>query len=71
MIRVVLSFDNGQRQEVVLAGVPDVGDTIRLANGAQEPSLTVEHVLWMEGAGGADPSVIIVVRPHDKPGRSS
>lgn len=65
MIRVELSFANGQRQEVLLAGVPRAGESIRLSNGAQTPSLIVEHVLWMEGSGNSpEPSVIVVVRPR-------
>lgn len=65
MIAVTLSHPNGQRQEVLLAGVPRVGDHIRLKNGLPVPALVVEHVLWMEATGGAvEPGVIVVVRPH-------
>lgn len=64
MITVVLLHPNGQRQEVLLAGVPRTGDHVRLINGVSGPSLVVEHVLWMEDRGAApDPSVIVVVRP--------
>lgn len=65
MIVVTLSFPNGQRQDVLLAGVPRLGDHVRLTNGPSGPSLVVEHVLWMEGVGAPhEPSVIVVVRPH-------
>ena len=66
MIRVVLTFPNGQRREVLLAGVPRIGDSIRLENGpGTSPSFMVEHVLWMEWSNaGSDPSVVVVVRPH-------
>ncbi len=65
MIVVVLSHPNGQRQEVLLAGVPRIGDHVRLANGATAPSLVVEHVLWMEAVQvPPEPQVIVSVRPH-------
>lgn len=65
MIQVVLTFPNGQRQEVLLAGVPRIGEGIRLRNGPTAPTLVVEGVLWMEGTDRSDqPSVIIVVRPR-------
>ncbi len=66
MIVVVLSFPDGQRQEVLLAGIPRVGDHVHLAaNGSTRPSLVVEHVLWAEGvARGQEPTVTIGVRVH-------
>jgi len=66
VIRVVLSFPNGERQEVLLAGVPRAGDSIRLTNGAgTTPSYAVEHVLWMEVDGSShDPGILVMVRPH-------
>lgn len=66
MIRVVLTYPNGQQTEVLLAGVPRVGESIRLRNGrTSTPPLVVEHVLWMEGEDSPpEPSVIVSVRPH-------
>ena len=66
MIVVCLVYPNGQRQEVLLAGTPRVGDHVRLANAdLGDPSLIVEQVLWQEAlAGKVEPYVIIVVRPH-------
>lgn len=65
MISVVLSYENGQRQDVLLAGVPRVGEHIRLT-GTQPnaPSLVVEQVLWMEAPTRNEPTVLVVVRPH-------
>ncbi len=64
MITVVLSQRGQRDREVILAGVPREGETIRL-NGANGSSLFVEHVLWMEGTTrDPEPAVIIVVRPH-------
>ena len=64
MITVILSQRGQRDREVILAGVPRQGETIRVTNGAAE-SLLVEHVLWMEGtARDPEPSVIVVVRPH-------
>jgi hypothetical protein len=66
LIAVILS-EKGQRdREILLAGIPRKGETIRLANG-RDRSLLVEHVLWLEtGKGEAMPEVIIVVRPQDE-----
>ncbi len=64
MITVILSQRGQRDREVILAGVPREGETIR-TNGAAGDSLLVEHVLWMEGtAREPEPSVIVVVRPH-------
>lgn len=64
MITVILSFPNNQRREVLLAGVPRVGESIRLANGISEPSLTVEHILWSEATlNETEPTVVVAVRP--------
>ena len=64
MINVIISFPNGNRQEVLLAGVPRVGESIRLrGKSADSPSLIVEHILWQEGRGDPpDPDIIVVVR---------
>ena len=64
MIAVIISFPNGNRQEVLLAGVPRVGESIRLrGRSADSPSLIVEHILWQEGLGNPpDPDIIVVVR---------
>jgi hypothetical protein len=67
MIEVVISFPGGVRREVVLAGVPRVGEHIRLSDIAPtDPPLLVEYVLWCEGSNGASsaPMVILVVKPH-------
>lgn len=65
MIQVVISYPNGQQQEVLLAGVPRVGEFVRLQNGpGSSPSYEVIHVLWVEGKGQApEPFVTLVVRP--------
>jgi hypothetical protein len=61
---VTLVYPNGERQKVLLSGVPRKGDSIRLANGVQDPSLMVEHVLWQEGRSDPpDPIVLLIVRP--------
>ena len=54
--------EKGQRdREILLAGIPRRGETIRVANG-MDRSLLVEHVLWLETTKGeATPEVIIVV----------
>jgi hypothetical protein len=63
---IILSYPNGQREEVLLTGVPRVGEHIRLATtDPADPSLVVEQVLWME-ANAAAPSVIVAVRPHSR-----
>lgn len=63
MITVIVSHPNGQRQEVLLAGVPRVGESIRLrSTEVTEPSLAVDHVLWEEGPNGRDPTVLVLVR---------
>jgi hypothetical protein len=61
---VTISFPNGNRQEVLLSGVPRVGDSIRLRDRSSDsPSLIVEHILWQEGRGNPpDPEIIVVVR---------
>ncbi len=64
MITVILSQRGQRDREVILAGVPREGETIRVSNGKSE-SLVVEHVLWMEGTvRDPEPSVIVVVRPY-------
>ena len=64
MTTVIISFPSGNRQEVLLAGVPRVGESIRLrGKSADSPSLIVEHILWQEGRGDPpDPDIIVVVR---------
>jgi len=66
LITVVLS-EKGQRdREILLAGIPRKGETIRLANG-KDRSLLVEHVLWLETTKGEPaPEVIIVVREQEE-----
>lgn len=60
MILVILLYPDGQRREVILAGVPREGETIRLAS--EQMALTVEHVLWMEASNGQRPAVLVSVR---------
>jgi hypothetical protein len=57
---VILLYPDGQRREVILAGIPVKGDTIRLASDPR--SLVVEHRLWMESGNGAEPVALISVR---------
>lgn len=64
MIAITLSYPNENRENVLLAEVPRVGENIRLSNGAEQPWLTVEHVLWVEGTD--PPHVIVSVRPRDE-----
>lgn len=65
MITVTIVHPTGERQEVLLAGVPRVGEHVRLGNGIPATRLVVEHVLWVEGRGREhEPDVIVVVRPH-------
>jgi hypothetical protein len=58
---VILLYPDGQRREVILAGMPATGDTIRL-KGESRP-LVAEHRLWMESSNGIEPAVLISVRP--------
>ena len=66
LIDVILTYPNGQQQQVTLAGVPRVGDHIRITeNLLSAPSLIVDMVLWMEaGEGRAYPTVVCVVRQN-------
>jgi hypothetical protein len=60
---VTLSHPNGVTEEVVLAHVPRVGDSIRLQNGPDSPSLIVESVTWFQGkAGNPEATVMLQVR---------
>lgn len=70
MILVTLTHPNGQREEVLLAGVPRKGESIRLIDGTTSgPALIVEHVLWMQGGrSDPEPTVMIVVRQHSDSG---
>ena len=66
MISVQLSHPNGARQEILLAGVPRVGEGIRTKDqNPSDPPLVVEYIMWTEGGtGGDDPAVIAVVKPR-------
>lgn len=65
MIPVTLAYPNGNRETIVLAGVPQIGDHVRRRDDqADSPSLVVESVLWIEIGRSLEPSVILVVRPH-------
>jgi type II secretory pathway pseudopilin PulG len=61
VLTITLAYPNGNRQEALLAEVPRIGEHIRLSNGADDPWLTVVHVLWVEGT--QPPHVIVSVRP--------
>lgn len=63
MINVTIAHKNGQREEVLLAGVPRVGESIRLKSCAPSgPSLVVNGVLWSEHRGpNNEPGVIAFV----------
>jgi hypothetical protein len=66
VISVVLSHPNGQREDVLLAGVPRLGDYVRLRNGPSGPALRVDHVEWLQATSGeTEPTVIVVVVPHE------
>jgi len=64
MITVTLAWPSGERREILLAGVPRIGDHIRLRNGPGDQPLAVEMVMWSESPGrGREPGVIVAVRP--------
>ena len=72
MITVIVSYPNGERNEVILAGVPRIGESLRLndSNDYNRPSYIVEHVIWTEGGGGnakRDAEVILTVRKRTDP----
>jgi len=63
VLMVTISYPNGNRRQVLLADVPRVGENIRLSNGAEDPSLVVEHVLWVQSDRSmTEPGVIVSVR---------
>ncbi len=64
MITVQLSHPDGTRQEILLAGVPRVGEGIRLKDHTpNDPALVVDYVMWIEGGErGKEPEVIAVVK---------
>ncbi len=66
MITVTLAYPNGGTEKVLLAGVPRIGERIRLDNGPDEPSLIVDAVLWLETKNGHEPGVVLTVRHSDK-----
>jgi hypothetical protein len=63
-MRVTLVYPNdGGTREVLLLGVPRIGDYIRVANGPEEPLLIVERVTWTEGTEKPpEPMVLVSVR---------
>ena len=67
MIAVILDYPNGRQEQVLLAGVPRVGERINLANGREEPPLIATSVIWMQGCKGKEPTVIVTVRRSDTP----
>jgi hypothetical protein len=72
MITITISHPNGEREEVLLSGIPRKGDSIRTRKAdASSPALIVEHVLFEEGGRGkADPVCVAFVRhaPNGRPG---
>jgi hypothetical protein len=64
---VVLSYPNGAQEEVLLVGVPRVGDHIRRRHANLESNaLVVDSVVWIEGGNGSpEPSVLVTVHTHD------
>jgi len=64
---VQLSHPNGARQEVLLAGVPRSGESIRLHDSDPAgPSFIVEHIVWTDGTKESDPEVIALVKYVEK-----
>lgn len=64
---MTLSFPDHQTQDIVLLGVPRVGEKVRLRNGTYARSLVVLDVLWIEGARrGEEPSVLVFVQPLEE-----
>ena len=63
MIMVTLSYPNGQRQEVLLAGVPRVGEHVRPHNGPTGVMYVAKHVLWLEGDARREPDVVVEIEP--------
>ncbi len=71
MITVIVSYPNGEREEVILAGVPRIGESVRLNSGdPSQAAFIVEHVIWTEGGGNGrrDAEVILTIRKRtDQP----
>jgi hypothetical protein len=68
VLAVLLLYPNGQRQDILLAGIPRVGERVRLANGVNAPPLVIEQVTWIEGSGRTpEPEVILSVRAAPDP----
>ena len=64
---MLLLYPNGQRQDILLAGIPRQGEYIRLDNGPNIPPLVIDSVLWLEGRGRApEPEVILSVHVSDR-----
>ena len=68
MKTVILRHPNGQLQEVVLDGIPAVGDDVRPNDGPNQPALRVIHRLFVEfdQAKDKDAKVILVVQPRSE-----
>jgi hypothetical protein len=68
MKRITISYQNGQTKETLLAGVPRVGEFIRLnAEELPSPTLRVMHILWQEASDNElEPTIIVVVTPQEK-----
>lgn len=65
MITVIIEYPNYQRKEVLLSGVPRVGEHIRLKDcPVSGPPLIVDYVLWTEDV--RDPEVVVGVHKLDK-----
>lgn len=67
MIPVILHYRTGVQHKVLLAGVPRVGEQIRLRHiSPDEEALVVDAVIWVEGGNGSpEPQVIALVHEHD------
>lgn len=62
-----LLYRNGQRRDLLLAGIPRQGERVVLDNGRDEPALVVDLVTWVEGKGRTpDPEVILSVHKADE-----
>jgi hypothetical protein len=74
VITVTLRYPNGQLQEVVLEGVPAVGDDVRPNDGPKNaPPLRVIHRLWVEfdQRTDKDAQVLLMVEPYPPESRPS
>jgi hypothetical protein len=67
LITVVLSYPNGTRESVLLAGVPRKGELIPAGENPAGPALRVLEVLWLRATlKDPEPDVIVRVRTRDE-----